>query len=646
MKKFYLFLFNYGVLLLLEFIYGILTFDNFSRSTIINIILFMIPISLIITLITSLFNEKVNKIITFVIYGFLGIWYNIYFVFEKIFDSFFSLSVFKLSDQGLKFAGNGISGIFKNIYGVLLLFLPLILAIILKDKLSFKKMKLKEIPFYLLAIIVFFFVFTFNVEKQKGITYSAYDLYHNINDNALNIEKLGLINATFIDIDRSIRGFEEKIIINNKNDNKENKDNQDKNNKDEIFVYEDNKLDIDFDSILNKVSGDNKTITNYIMNDTPTKQNKYTGIFKNKNLIYITAESFSEIAVSKELTPTLYKLVNDGFHFTNYYSSNNLSTIGGEFQSLTGLYANNTILKTWRSGNNYFPYGLATMFKNEGYQTYAYHDHSYTFQDRNKYIKSMGFDNFKACYNGLEKLINCKQWPESDVEMIEQTTSDYLDNDKFMTYYMTVSGHFEYNWGNKMSKKHYEKVKDLPYSEPVKAYLATQIELDKALELLINKLEEKGKLDETVIVLLCDHYPYGLKLEEINELSNYQRDAVVEINSNNLIIWNSKIKKTTVDKVAMSIDVIPTVYNLFGLKYDSRLFMGKDIFSDSEGIAFFKNRSWVTNKGTYLTSGNKIINNSEEVSKDYIQNISNIVANRMNMSRLIIKSNYYNVLNK
>lgn len=77
-------------------------------------------------------------------------------------------------------------------------------------------MKLKEIPFYLLAIIVFFFVFTFNVEKQKGITYSAYDLYHNINDNALNIEKLGLINATFIDIDRSIRGFEEKIIINNK----------------------------------------------------------------------------------------------------------------------------------------------------------------------------------------------------------------------------------------------------------------------------------------------------------------------------------------------------------------------------------------------------------------------------------------------
>lgn len=638
MKKFYLFLFNYGILLLLEFIYGILTFENFSRSSIINVILFMLPIAIIITIITSLFKEKVNKIITYLIYGILGIWYNIYFVFEKIFDSFFSLSVFKLSDQGLKFASNGVFGVLKNIYGVLLLFLPLILIIVYSDRLCFKKMKLKEIPFYLGFMIVFFFVFGFNVSSQKGIRYSAYDLYYNINDNALNIEKLGLMNATFIDIDRSIRGFDEKIVVENNIDKNDDK-------KDDIFTYEDNKLDIDFDSILGKVSGDNRTITSYVMNDVPTKQNKYTGIFKDKNLIYITAESFSEIAVSSELTPTLYKLVNSGFHFTNYYSSNNLSTIGGEFQSLTGLYANNTILKIWRNGSNYFPYGIGTMFKNAGYQTYAYHDHSYTFQDRYKYIKSMGFDNFKACYNGLEKLINCNIWPESDVEMMEQTINDYIDNDKFMAYYMTVSGHFKYNWGNKMSKKHYEKVKDLPYSEPVKAYIATQIELDNALSFLIDKLEEKNKLDDTVIVLLSDHYPYGLTLDEINELSSYKRDSVVEINSNNLIIWNNKIKNTDIDKVAMSIDVIPTVYNLFGLKYDSRLFMGKDIFSDSEGIAFFKNRSWVTNKGTYLSSGNKIINNSEEVSEDYIKNISNIVANRMNISRLIIKSNYYNVLN-
>ena len=111
-------------------------------------------------------------------------------------------------------------------------------------------------------------------------------------------------------------------------------------------------------------------------------------------------------------------------------------------------------------------------------------------------------------------------------------------------------------------------------------------------------------------------------------------------------ISNNKLRTTNVDKVAMTIDVIPTVYNLFGLDYDSRLFMGTDILSDSEGIAFFKNRSWVTNKGTYLASNNKMKNTTEEVSQDYINNITNIVTNRMNISKLIVKSNYYNFVNK
>lgn len=637
MKKFYLFLFNYGCLLFLEFIYAILTFDSFAKSSIINIIVFMLPVALLITFLTSLFKRKANFIITICFYSILALWYNIYFVFEKIFDSFFSLSIFSLSDQGLQFVGNGILGILKNIHGVILLFLPLILTIIYRHKLSFEKVKLKFSPIFLIVLIFFCGLFYFNIESQKEIRYSAYDLYHNINNNNLNIEKLGLMNASIIDVDRTIRGFEEKIII------EDTKENNDKKEEDSIFVYDYNKLDIDFNALLNTVKGDAKTVTEYMINDKPTKQNKYTGIFKDKNLIYITAESFSEIAVSETLTPTLYKLINSGFTFTNYYSSNNLSTIGGEFQSVTGLYANNTILSTWRTGKNAFPYGLGTMFKNEGYNTFAYHNHYYTFQDRNKYLKAIGFDNFKGCNNGLEKLINCKQWPESDVEMIEQTFSDYSDLDKFMAYYMTVSGHFEYNWGNKMSKKHYDAVKDLPYSEKVKAYVATQIELDQALELLISKLDEKGILDDTVIVLLCDHYPYGLTLDEINEISTYERDSVVEINSNSLIIWNNKIRKTTVDKVAMSIDVIPTVYNLFGLEYDSRLFLGKDIFSDSEGLAFFKNRSWVTSKGTYLANKNKMTNTNEEVSTEYITNINNTVSNRMNISKLIIKSNYYNL---
>lgn len=66
----------------------------------------------------------------------------------------------------------------------------------------------------------------------------------------------------------------------------------------------------------------------------------------------------------------------------------------------------------------------------------------------------MGFDKYVGCGNGLEKLMNCKVWPESDIEMIDATINDYIDSDKFMTYYMTVSGHLNYTFtGNSMSYK-------------------------------------------------------------------------------------------------------------------------------------------------------------------------------------------------
>lgn len=637
MKKIFTYIFNYLGLVFMELIFMILSYHSININSFINIMLFMIPISIILTVITSLFKEKTNKILTFITFFILGFWYSLYYIFNAIFNTQFSLAVLKLSNQGFQFINMGLKEILKNIYGLLILFLPFILLIIFRKKLDFKRLTSKFFYITLLIFIISIIIFNININTYKNIKYSIYDLYYNINDNTLNIEKLGVLNATLIDLDRTIRGFKENIIISDNNIEEEEKE--------EIIEYGYNELDLNLEELINSNNSNIKEIASYLQNDEKTRKNKYTGLFKGKNLIYITAESFSEIAVVENLTPTLYKLVNSGFHFNNYYSSNNLSTIGGEFQSLTGLYADTSFLPIFKSGNNNFPYGLSTIFKNNGYNTYAYHNHYATFQNRNKYLKSMGFDNYLACFNGLEKRMNCNLWPNSDVEMFRSTISDYLNSDKpFLAYYMTVSGHFEYDFGgNQMARKNKKLVENLPYSEKVKAYLATQIELDKALELLITELENNYILDDTVIVLLADHYPYGLTIDEINELSSYNRDMVVEVNSNNLIIWNNQINHEEIDKVCMSIDVIPTVYNLFGLEYDSRLFMGKDIFSDSMGLAFFNNRSFVTDEGTYLATTNKF---SKDVSSDYINKINNIVANRKNISKLIIKTDFYKYLTK
>ena len=624
-KKYFIILLS---LMYMDIIFNLFMYDIYSRSGVINIFLFKFLNASIICIMTSIFKEKINKIITYSIYIFLWFWYSFNYIFYKVLLTPFSILLFRQTDQTLKFGKNIIISIFSNIYIIVLFAIPILLLILYRKKINYDKKELMLIKKYSVIVIVSLMIYISNILIQSDGVNSTYSLFYDTNNISLNIEKLGIVPATYLDLKRTIFGFNEKIVMPEKIT---------EDDSDELFSYDYNYQDVDFNK------GNVDVINNYMKNEEGTKQNKYTGMFKNKNLVFIVAESFSEIAVSEEYTPTLYKLVHDGFYFENFYTSNNLSTIGGEFQALTGLYADNSILSSWRGGSAYYPYGLGNVFKNLGYNTYAYHNNSAYYQDRNVYLKSQGFDNFTGCYNGLEKKINCNIWPQSDVEMIDATIDDYINSDKpFMTYYMTVSGHFYYNFSlNAMANKNRSRVSNLDYPEEIKGYIATQIELDKALLLLINKLNEANKLDDTVFVLLADHYPYNLSLDNINKLSSYQRDGMIEVNSNNLIIYNSKMKSVKVDKVGMSIDVLPTVLNLFGIEYDSRLIMGRDILSSSEGIAIFKDKSWVTNKGVYRASTGKFEAAIDDYTTDYVDNINNIVNHRVAISRMIVSTDYY-----
>ena len=303
----------------------------------------------------------------------------------------------------------------------------------------------------------------------------------------------------------------------------------------------------------------------------------------------------------------------------------------------------NDLNKYFRKGTNYFPFGLGTIFKNVGYDVKAYHANDASFQNRNTYLKTMGFDYFKAKNTGLEKLMDCNKWPTSDDEMVQTTTDEWLNSSKFLTYYVSVSSHMPYNRsGNAMVAKNWSLVQDLKFSDEAKGYLASVIELDKAVASLINALEAAGKLEDTVIAIIPDHYPYSMNLSSINELSTYKRDETIEVNHSSLIIWNSNTPGATVTKTASQLDFLPTLYNLFGLDYDSRLFMGKDILSTSPGLVYFQNKSWVSDYGTYYANTGKFTaKENQELPENYVSNINKIVANRINMSKLIIENNYY-----
>lgn len=633
-------------LVYLEFLFKWLVFGFSSIFKINNLFLliFLFPISGIIVFISHITkSSKKNKIIYFLILGLLTIWYAIALIFKKVFNTYFCLSLFGLSDQAIAFSQTAIIEILKNIIPLLILFLPFILSFLYSKYFDFSKPNNKKSIINLLTILLSIIVLNIITYQTKDKENSLYSKFHGLNNNALNVETIGVLPAFYLDFKDIVMNNHKDIEIEIPSIDEDNNQNEEEKPNEETYSY--NILDIDFDNLVS--SEKNKTLLNmhkYLKSDKGTLKNEYTGLFKDKNLIVITAESLNTIGIRADVTPTLYKLATEGFNFTNFYTPINLSTIGGEFQNLTGLFANlNDLNKYFRKGTNYFPFGLGTTFKNSGYDVKAYHANDAYFQDRNVYLKNMGFNYFKAKNTGLEKLMDCNKWPQSDEEMLNVTIPEYLNSDKFLTYYVSVSSHMPYSKnGNAIVNKNWSLVKNLDYSEEAKGYLASVIELDKAVSSLIKSLEENNKLDDTVIAIIPDHYPYSLSLNAINELSDYKRDDTIEVNHNTLIIWNTKTPGVTINKTASQLDFLPTIYNLFDVAYDSRLFMGKDILSSELGLVYFQNKSWVSDKGTYLASQDKFIpKEGVSVDDEYVDNINKTVANRMRLSKFIIENDYY-----
>ncbi len=636
MKRLFKLLFLFVSFLFLEIVFKIAVFKSVFSLSLINIVLFTLFLSLLCFLISSIFGKKLNAFLYRFILLFAGLFYALQECVFNLFGIFFSFSLFGAAGQTLEFGSDIINVIIKNIIWIILFLLPFILSFVFGKSINQERMKGKKILLVLLTTLISFGLFFGSLFINKNAEYSPYKLYFNYHDITLSVEKLGVLDTLNLDIVKTVTHFEENIEIINYSSGQELPP--------ESTKYAFNNLDINFEELQNKGNATQKNMAQYFAAEPGTLQNEYTGYFKDKNLILFMAESFNEITVSEELTPTLYKLTHSGFVFNNFYTPTISSTIGGEFQELTGLYAASGFVTPWKNGNNAFPMGIARLFKEAGYSTFAYHNHSYTFQNRNKYLKALGFDNFKGCFNGLEKNMNCRQWPESDIEMIDVTFDDYADSEKpFMVFYATVSGHGDYSFGgHAIASKNKEYVKDLPYSEKVKVYLAANIELDRALKDLIDKLEEIDKLDDTVIALVGDHYPYFLNVDEVNEVSTYKKDSVVEINHSNFIFWNSQMDTIEISKVGSQIDVLPTIYNAFGLPYDSRLIIGKDILSTEPGLAMFGNRSWVSDYGTYFAStGNFVPKEGVEVDEDYVKKTNYKVSNRINMSKLILTEDYY-----
>ncbi len=440
-------------------------------------------------------------------------------------------------------------------------------------------------------------------------------------------------------------------------------------------VYGYQMLDIDFAGLAESETNDTIAgMHRYFAGLTPTMEHEYTGYFEGKNLILITAEAFSPYVISEELTPTLYKLTNNGFVFNNYYQPNwTQSTTGGEFAVMTG------VIPTWVNGGRAFDYsadnnmatGLGWLFRAEGYNSLAFHNNTYTYYGRDKTHPNLGYDYY-GIGNGLELAsvtANLRQWPRSDLEMMQATVGDYIQDyvengTNFHAYYMTVSGHCNYNWGgNSMARKHRETAQTAypDASEAVQAYIACNLELEAAMAYLVEQLEAAGIADDTVIALTADHYPYAMVTADgtdyYNELTGLNDSEMVTSRyRNSLILWCGSMEEpVVVDTPCSSIDIVPTLCNLFDLEYDSRLYSGRDIlatnyvaneYSTCMPLVVFANtgygNSWITAAGTYEASTKTFTpNEGVEVADGYVASVNRLVQAKYSYAKLVVQQDYY-----
>ncbi len=651
------------LILYLETAFHLLLFRSIPADFI-YILLFTLVCAFILGCICSLFYERASYILTLVFTVLLCVFFCAQFIYHAVFQKFLALfSMLGVAGQAFDYMDVISKNIFGNVIGLLLFLLPLLLLVTGKRKgaIHLSRRSGKTSLTYLgIAAECYLCAFLFlNLGSQSA--YSSYDIYyHNISTD-MTVEHFGVLTMTRLDALYSIAGKPEKMIRSNESSEvvEAIAAPETDRTRDAGPVHAEvetdtspNILNVDFDGITASAPNENVIqLTQYFQSQSGTAKNEYTGMFKGYNVIFITAEGFSQFVIDKDRTPALYRLQNEGFRFNHYYTPGwYASTSDGEYANLTGLLPTDGIVSLKLSGerNNNMYFTLGRQLERLNYTLNGYHNNSYTYYGRDISHPNMGYDwhgtgNWfqpETTENGSE------YWPQSDLQLMLQSMSDYIDKEPFHTYYMTVSGHMMYGPGsNQMSDRNYDIAAELPYSETTKGYIACQMELEKAVSALINELEEKGIADRTVIVLSADHIPYDDK-PVCDELAGRELEPAIEWYQNDLIIWSGSMEEpVVVDKYCYDVDILPTISNLLGLPYDSRLMIGQDILSDSEQLVCFPDRSFISGKCIYNASNGTVTPlTDEEVTQEYLDGLSAIIYNKFIVSELTLTENYYQYL--
>jgi lipoteichoic acid synthase len=624
-------------------------------------VLFGLAAGFFCTCLTSMFPAKVNRLISVVLLLGVSVIFIVECLVRNTFQVYMTISSIKSGAGGVVTGfGSTLAGaILHGLFIIVIFLLPAIFYIVFgREKIPAWQYRPTFAP--PLLLLALFFLMVGSITAAHGATRAAYTDHYEFS-NA--IETFGLLTGLRLDTQNG--GKTAELVIQEQEEAEAEAEAEAAAEEESLKHIGNNVMDVDFEQLIDQETDSTlKNMSQYVKSLTPSNKNEYTSLFEGKNLILICAEAFSDVALTEELTPTLYRLSQNGITFTNYYQPTwGGSTVSGEYSFLLGLVPNNGVecMPDTIGKNLYFTMG--NQLQRLNYFSRCYHNGDYDYYDRNLTHENLGYEQFIASGNGLEDLTG--GWYPTDEETFVATLDTYIDQQPFSIYYMTLSGHCTYDATDERVLNNLETVKAAVgdgYEDKSYYYLCYQYELEKAVKAMVDKLEEAGIADDTVICLTADHYPYGLSesvtfgndQDYVSDLYGYPVENDFDRDHNSLIIWSGSLENEDKDMSCViseptySLDILPTLSNLFGLEYDSRLMIGRDVFSDQEALVLWNDYSWMTTKGRYDASTEKFTpaDETETVEQSYIDRINSVVANKISFSSKVIEEDYYDVFMK
>lgn len=352
-------------------------------------------------------------------------------------------------------------------------------------------------------------------------------------------------------------------------------------------------------------------VNNYIDENYKEDNNEYTGIFKDKNLIFVMMESMDDWLVNEDVTPTMYMMMQHGFNFNNHYSPGYFTgdTANTEFIANTGMYpVINKLSPNYAYVNNSYPYSIANLFKNEGYTVNSFHRSGGGIYNRENMHISLGYEKY---YNYVDMGISDDNL-DLDSYIIKDGYDKIISDNKFISFIITYSPHSPYTYNKIECQTNLSDIKtiypELDNEELLCAYSAAR-ETDNMFKLLLEKLKNDNLLDDTIIVAFTDH-PNKLVIRD---------DETEKLNKTIFYIYDHDMNSNQIDTITSSINILPTVINLFGIK-NNYLYSGYDALDTNEEYVIFKDYTYFDGKEVKTVTKeykDKLEYSSDILSSDY-----------------------------